>query len=210
MDNESRRAKQMVKELPFKEKVRHYWGYYKKPAIITIISIVIIAWSAVQCINSPVYDMNIAMYTVRAYEEERIDKFGEILKEQIDEINGNGSKDVYIFTYPADIRKDILEPEDHAVYTKITLELSAADYQTYILDQPYMDYFERVYPEVIQNTVNLKNIPEIKEVLGIHESENLYLVTMVMYDRSTENKEKVAEHKNAEKLDAYFSALVEN
>ncbi len=210
MDAEGLRAKQMVKDLPFREKVRHYWGYYKKPVIIILLSVIFIAWTAVQCINAKVYDMNIAMYTVRTYEDEKTDMFGEMLKGQIDEINGNGSKDVFIYKYPADIRKEALQPEEHAVYSKINLELSADDYQTYILDQPYLDYFERVYPEVIQSTVNLKDIPEIKEMLGIHESENLYLVTTVMYERSMGDKVKVAEHKNAEKLHEYFSAMVEN
>lgn len=207
MDNERKRAKEMVKNLPFKEKMKHYWGYYKKHVIVFVFSAVIVIWGLVQCMNRPVYDLNIACYTTRAYPDEAGDKFAEYIEKYVDEINDNGSKDVFVMMQAADITKDILQPEDHAVLSKMGNELSADEYKIYILDQPYLEHFQHAYGDIIQQIIPLHEIPEMKNMFGIREGESLYMITLEMFERSTENKEKVAEYNNVMKTEEHFMSL---
>ena len=208
MDNESRRAREMVKNLPFEEKLKHYWGYYKKHVFIFLISALIVSWGVVQCVTAPEYDMNMAFYSVRFFEDERADRFAEYLEQYVDEINGNETVDVFIRKQNVDITKEIMQPEDHVVFSKIASELSADEYQTYILDEDFLEYFRRVYTEVIGDVMDLGEIPEIREMLGINEGEKLYLVTTAMFDRSLGNEEKVAEYNNALKIKKHFEGLL--
>lgn len=207
MDRERQKAKQMVKELPLKAKITHYWEYYKKHFFIFLISAIVIAWTVVQCVKAPVYDLNIAFYTTRAYTDESTDKFANIISEQIDEINGNGSVDVYIGKHPVDITKNTLEPQEHTVLSKVGMEMAANEYMVYVFDQPFLEYFENIYDDAVENVILLDDIPEIREILGIGDGENLYFVNVALYDRNAGNENKAEEYDNAQKAKAYFESL---
>jgi len=209
MDREGLKAKQMVKDLPFKEKMNHYWGYYKKHVIIFLISAVIVAWGVVQCASRQEYDFNIAFYTVRFFEDERAAQFADYLEEYVDEINGNETVDVFIHKQNTDITKDILSAEDTVIFSKIMSELSADEYQTYIMDEAYLKWLGGAYEDIVKSVVPLNEIPEVREMLGLYENEKLYLVTTEMFDRSAGDEEKVAEHNNAVKVEQHFKEMLE-
>ena len=203
------RERQKVKDLPFNEKMRHYWGYYKKHVIIFVLCACIFGWSIVQCVMAPVYDMSIACYTGRYFDDECKIKFAEYLKDYVDEINGNETKDVFIGMYAADISKDVMSPEEQAVFTKLMSELAADEYQMYILDKSFMEYFEKGYSETIGNVIPLHEIPEMKELWGLREEESLYLMTKAMYEHSADKEKVVAEQKNAKKIEEHLKSLLD-
>ncbi|MBQ7096892.1 MAG: hypothetical protein IJN96_02360 [Clostridia bacterium] len=209
MDRERQKAKQMVKDLPFNEKMKHYWGYYKKHAIIFVLCACIFGWSIVQCVMAPVYDMSIACYTGRVFPDECKVNFAEYLKDYVDEINGNETKDVFISMYSADLNKDVLAPEEQAVFTKLMSELAADEYQMYILDRSFLEYFEETHNEIIGNVIPLHEIPEMKAMWGLGEDESLYLMTKTMYDHSADNEDVVAEQKNAKKIEEHMMSLID-
>lgn len=208
MDDERRRAKQMVKALPFKEKIKHYWSYYKRHVIIFIFSAAIITWGAVQCSTVKEYDLHISVFVTGKYLDENIAELSKYFENYIDEINGNGAKEVFARQMVVDITKDILEPEDNATLSKLGNELSAEEYKIYVFDKPFMEHFENAYNEVIQTVFPMHEIPKMKEIMHIADGEELYFVVLKQYNYNKDDADKVAEYKNVEKVEQHMIELL--
>ena len=209
MDSEGRRAKEMIKGLPFKERVKHFWYYYQKHVYVIVVAVVIVAWGTAQCINKPKYDLNIAYYTSRGADQGVVDEFADSLGELVKDIDGNESTDVFVSMYMANITGKVLDQQAQALLTKIPLELSADDFPLYILDKAFMEYFERVYPESIANKILLSDIPEGVDALKIYEGEEVYLVTIAESNRVKDDEKKMAERENAMIVQEYFAQKAE-
>ena len=95
-----------------------------------------------------------------------------------------------------------------AVLTKIPVELSADEYQMYILDSYYLEYFSRAFEGIIEESLLISDIPEIRESLGVPEGEELYLVLTSSFEQSKGKKDKAAEHENAVLVMKYFKNQV--
>lgn len=207
MDNEGRRAKAMVKSLPFKEKMKHYWGYYKKHVMVFLVAGIIVIWGVVQCVSVPEYDLKVGWYATTAYKDENTDKFAEYLKKNIDEINGDGEVNTLLIQRVTDITKEVLQPEDSVIFTKLTSEMSADEYKVYVFDQPFMDHFQKVYSDTIQTVIPLHEIPEMKNMLEMDDDDVLYTVIIKEFNRSKDNQEKAAEYDNAVKIEKLLNEL---
>ncbi len=209
MDSEGRRAKEMIKGLPFKERMKHFWYYYSKHVLVGTLGTVLVAWSVVQCVNKPTYDLDIAYYSSRAVDQTAVDAFAESLDPLLKDIDGNEAIDVFIPLYVGNIEAEMMDQQSQALMQKFPLELAADDYALYILDKPFMDFFERVYPETVDNKILLSEIPETAEMLKCYEGEELYLVTIAESERVKKDEKKMAERENAYAVEAYFEKLIE-
>lgn len=204
MDSEGRRAKEMIKSLPFKERLKHFWYYYRKHVLVGGLGAVLVVWSMVQCINKPTYDLNIAYYSSRAVDDAALDAFAESIRPLLEDIDRNESIDVFIPLHMGDISAKMLDPQTQALMQKIPLELAADDYALYILDRPFMEFFERAYEDAVGNKILLSDIPEVAKILKCYEGEELYLVTVTEPERVKKNEKKMAERKNAYAVEEYF------
>ncbi len=209
MDSEGRRVKEMIKGLPLKERAKHFWYYYRTHVIAITIGAVVVAWGTAQCINKPKYDLDIAYYTTRGVEQGTVDAFAESLKPLVKDIDGNESVDIFIPLYMGDITGKMIDQQAQAMLSKIPLELAADEFFLYILDKPFMEYMERVYPEAIENKILLSDIPEAAEVLKIYKGEEVYLMKVAAAERINKDEKKVAERDNALSVEAYFESKLE-
>ena len=208
MDNERRRAKEMVKNLSFKEKVEHFLHYYGKYTVLSIIALAIVVYTLVDCMMQVKYDLDIAYYTCSRVNREGSEALADSLEPVINDITGNEINDVLVNVSEADISKDGYDEMVKAVLTKISVELSADEYQMYILDSYYLEYFNRAFEGIIEESLLISDIPEIRESLGVPEGEELYLVLTTSFEQSKGKKDKAAEHENAVLVMEYFKNQV--
>ena len=80
MDKDRQLAKELAKEMSFKEKAKHFWYYYKIHTLAILFAIVIITWGAVQCANRIDYDLDISFFSESYIPEEALDEFDIFLK----------------------------------------------------------------------------------------------------------------------------------
>ncbi len=205
MDRDRREAKRLIKGLSPKEKIKHFWYYYKWHTIACLLVVIVIVYSCVQCAMRVDYDLNISCYTKNFIDEEKIEKFEKVLEGVVQDINHNDSVDVYVAPYSADITGKVVDQIAQAVYQKISMEIAADDIQLYLFDQSFLDWFNQVYGDTVQSVTEISSISEIKDLLGLRDDEKLYCVTKEFFERSENNEEKVAQHNNAELVEQFFN-----
>ncbi len=205
MDKDRREAKKLAKDLSRKEKIKHFWYYYKWHTIACLLAVVVVVYSCVQCAMHVDYDLNISCYTQNFIDEERIERFEKLLEGVVQDINHNDSVDVYVSSYSADITGKMLDHMAQAAYQKISMEIAADDIQIYVLDQSFWDWFNQEYGDTVQSVTEIGCISEIRELFGLSENEKLYCVMKEFFERSENDKEKVAQHDNAELVGQFFN-----
>ncbi len=204
MDKQALEAKEMVKNLPFKEKVKHFWEYYRNHTLVAAFALAVIIFGLVQCVTQVEYDLSIAYYSTKGVEQTTVDAFADTLEGVIGDIDENGTTAIFMPVFLADITEQFPSEESLAMRNKIPLELAADEYQMYILDEAYMDLFNAAYSDVIQSTLLLSDIPEVSEALGFYEGEKVYLVMTVEFEQSADDEKKLKERENAALLEQYF------
>jgi len=204
MDKQRRDAKELVKNLPLKDKIKHFWYYYKVHIISITLAAILIITTTVQCMRQIKYDMNVSYYSIRYVENTNLDAFCDILEEATEDINNNGSVDVYLSFFSGDITTKLLDQNGQIGYQKIQVELASDEYQSYILDEAYLEMFTRLYPDAVETVTEIGNIPDVKETLGLFDNEKLYLVTTPLFERSKDDEEKLLERKNALNIKEFF------
>ena len=101
MDKQGREAKELVKNLSLKDKIKHFWYYYKWHTIACVLVAVLIGYTGVQCAMQVDSDFDIAFYNTRTIEQEHIDKFAELIATEAVDINDNNSVDVFVSFFAA-------------------------------------------------------------------------------------------------------------
>lgn len=208
MDKQRQEARETVKNLPLKEKIKHFWYYYKIHIICIAFAVILIVTTTVQCMRQTKYDMSIAYYSVRHVEQPQLDDLTDLLETVAEDTNENGSVDVFISFLSGDITAELLDQNAQMGYQKMQVEVATDEYQSYILDKAYLDMMERLYPDVVDNVLKICDVPEIKEAIGLPDGEELYLVTTKMFDRAKDDENKVNEHKNAVVIKGYFEEKI--
>ncbi|MBR2453259.1 MAG: hypothetical protein IKB32_04365 [Clostridia bacterium] len=208
MDKQRREAREAVKNLPFKEKIKHFWYYYKTHTICIAFAVILIVTTTVQCMRQTKYDMNIAYYSVRHVEKPQLDALTDLLETVAEDTNENGSVDVFISFLSGDITTELLDQYAQMGLQKMQVEVATDEYQSFILDRAYLDTMERLYSDVIGSVLKISDVPKIKEAIGLPDGEELYLVTTKMFDRAKDDDTKVKEHKNAVVIKEYFEGKI--
>lgn len=204
MDKQQRDAAELVRKLSIKEKIKHFWYYYKVHTIVAALLSIVVIWSLADCAMQEKYDLSIAYYSTRYVSEENLAKLETEIEKVICDINKDDEYNALISFVAADISAEQLDELAQSVYAKIGVDIATNEYKMYILDKAYMDLFSKNYAEVSKKVIELSDIPDVKELLGLADGEELYLVTMPMYDQFKDNEEAVAEHNNAWLVQKYF------
>ena len=131
MDKQAKEAKEMVKNLPFKDKVKHFWYYYKIHTIAAAFILLLVGITIYQSVTQEKYDLEISYYGNELISEEQEKEIEEKLAQYVEDVDGDGQKKVHL------IVNSILDEGEYAMYanTKFTAEVSAAAYSAYILDE---------------------------------------------------------------------------
>lgn len=205
MDKQAREARESVKKMSFPDKVKHFWYYNKVATIVIAVVVLTIAYSIYQGVTAEKYDLEIAYYGERSFTEEQIDAFKQYLSNFIEDIDGNGEKNVnfVVVTYA---QGQSSGEYNMAIQQKFMAELSAGAYSAYIVSPRY---FEVLSPEsgneVTESTFELNDSKALTEMLG--ESENEHWCTRALFEKEKKNEKSNLLYKNAKLAE---KALLEN
>ncbi len=200
MDNQARKAKEMAKELPFKKKIEHFWEYYKIHTLVTIAAIIVIVSSVYVTITREKYDLELTYYGDNLFGEEEAEKLEEYFERYIDDINGDGEKNVNLSIVLVD-RDDGTGEYSLAVDQKLLAELIAGVSPAYLFDSVY---YEKSGPEskdtVMESGIDLRDNEELCEILNLGD-EPVYWCTRALYDREQNDKDAVSAYNSAKKIE---------
>lgn len=205
MDTDRKKAKEQVKALPFREKVKHYWNYYRIHFFVGLAALIIIGFSIHEIATKPQYDLNISCYFSTAVSEEAIDSICEIAKENIDDITGDG--EVLVERVVNYFTVDSYSEQNQAVLTKFMAELSAGDSFVYIFDEKFFDFMKDNYSDCFEEVIDLSGISEIKEKLKLSDDQKIIWATKTLYEQEKTKEKKVSAHKNAVKISQYLHSI---
>lgn len=200
MDKQAREAREMVKSLSFKEKVKHFWDYYKWHTIGTIFVLMLAVVTIYQATTAEKYDLEIAYYGKIDITEEQKNELCEYLSLHIEDINGDGEKKVNIIPIVADMES--MGEFEMAVSQKLTADLAAGTHSAYIFDEWFCNYCgpDTDYGAT-ENAVDLRETEVGREVLALND-EPLYWCTKTLYESEKDNNDKIAVYNNARLAEA--------
>ncbi len=206
MDKDRQLARELTKEMSFKEKLQHFWYYYKPHTLALIFVLAVIVWSAVQCANRIDYDLDISFYTESYISDEALDKFDVFLETLCDDINENGVIDAQAYPFTGNITGEYLDENAGAILTKLQSEIAMGECPAYIVDDAYKNYIEMLTEDmdVIDNITEITDVPIIRETFNPGEGVKLYFISIVEYDTQKENEELLKERENMKKVEQYF------
>lgn len=198
MDRQAREARDMAKNLPPRERIKHFWDYYKIHTIVAVIVLILIGTTIYQAVTRVKYDLEMTYYgNSTAFTEEQAEILKEYIAQYIEDIDGNGEKNVDIVFVSSEMAEG--NPEyQMAISQKFMAELSAGVSAGYIFDQEYYDY---AGPEsdmgAMESAFNMCDNAELKEKLGLGD-EPVYWCTRALYERETKSEKSAALHENAQ------------
>ena len=77
MDKQTKEAREMAKQLPFKEKISHFWEYHKLHVFFAVVALILVGTTVIQVSNREKYDLEIAYYGGMYFTEEQAVKLEE-------------------------------------------------------------------------------------------------------------------------------------
>lgn len=197
MDRQAREARQMAKELPFREKVAHIWMYYKNWIIGGIIAAILIGTTAYQMATRPSYDLELSFYAEKMLSEESVAKLEQYIAGFMEDVDGDGEVTVKIYTNFASILGGGAEGT-YAIQTKLMSELAAGEYPVYLFDETYSEQMNQgMYEGCMESMRNVSEAPQLHALLKLPEGTNIYWGTRSLYESEQEKEEKILTHDRA-------------
>ena len=186
MDKQAREAKEMVKNMTFKEKLAHFWNYYKIHTIVTLVILGLIGVTVYQIASNEEYDLEIEFYGTRMVSEEQAAALEEYLKDYVDDIDGDGEKTVNV------VRTGSLSEMGAPGYgnMKFTAELAAGQYNIYILNEEMYNAFSSNDDGMFIQSFDIRENPKCAELLGMAESDEPTYWCLVKFPESMQDKEE--------------------
>lgn len=200
MDKQTREGRELAKKLPFGDKIRHFWSYYKAVVIIVLCVAVAIASTVYSVLTKEHFDLEISYYGVNMLTQEQLSSFEEYLSDYIEDINGDGKKSVKIIPVISDMGDQTIQQQT-AIQQKLVAELSAGLNPVYLFDEAF---YQKMGPEaeksVMENGYDLREKHEIKEMLMLTDTP-IYWCTRLIYDRELNDDDKVLARENAKRAE---------
>lgn len=195
MDKQEREARETVKNMSFLDRVKHFWYYDKVKLFVVIAVIAVVAYTIYQWVTAEKYDLEVAYYGEREFTEEQIESFKQYLSENIEDINGDGEKNVQFIAVTYSQQQT---PDEYgvAVNQKFVLELSAGTAFAYIVSPEFYEVLNTESGENVADSVlELKDSKVYGEILGDTEDERWFTKSLYAKEQGKEEKELL--HNNA-------------
>lgn len=195
MDKQEREAREAVKNMSFLDRVKHFWYYDKVKLLVAIAVIAVVMYMIYQWATVEKYDLEVAYYGEREFTEEQIESFKQYLSENIEDINGDGEKNVQFIAVTYSQQQT---PDEYgvAVNQKFVLELSSGTAFAYIVSPEFYEVLNTDSGEGAADSVlELKDSKVYGEILGDTEDERWF--TKSLYANEQGKKEKELLHNNA-------------
>lgn len=195
MDRDAQVAKEMTKNLPFKERLANFWYYKKWWVIAAIAAVIVIAITVYEIATMPQYDLIVGYYSETGISDESLEKLKNTLAQYSQDINNDGKITVSIT--PMQASRESETDEQAVVETRLMSELTGGDNMLYICDQAYRDYLMNGdNAECFEAEFNMAEHPELKQEIGYIE-DTLYVLLKELYEREEDNSDKRMAHNNA-------------
>lgn len=195
MDKQEREAREAVKNMSFLDRVKHFWYYDKVKLFVAIAVIAVVMYMIYQWATVEKYDLEVAYYGEREFTEEQIESFKQYLSENIEDINGDGEKNVQFIAVTYSQQQT---PDEYgvAVNQKFMLELSAGTAFAYIVSPEFYEVLNTESGEnVAESVLELKDSKVYGEILGDTEDERWFTKSLYAKEQGKEEKELL--HNNA-------------
>ncbi len=195
MDKQAREAREAVKNMSFLDRVKHFWYYNKVKSFVVIAVIAVVSYTIYQLVTAEKYDLEVAYYGERGFTEEQIESFEQYLSENIEDINGDGEKNVK-FTVVTYTQQQTLNEYGMAINQKFITELSAGTAFACIVSPDFYGALDsEIWEEIADSVLELKDSKVYGEILG--ETEDERWITKSLYDNEQGKEEKELLHNNA-------------
>lgn len=195
MDKQAREAREAVKSMSFLDRLKHFWYYNKLKVIVIITLIAVVSYTIFQLVTAEKYDLEVAYYGERGFTEEQIESFKQYLSENIEDINGDGKKNVQ-FTVVTYTQQQTINEYGMAINQKFMMELSAGTAYAYIVSPDFYGALNSESWEGIADSVlELKDSKAYGEILG--ETEDERWITKSVYEKEQGKEENKLLHNNA-------------
>lgn len=206
MDKDSRLARELTNQMSFKDKIKHFWFYYKTYTLALIFALVVIMWSAVQCGNRIDYDLDMSFYTENYVLDESLEEFDLFLETLCDDINENDVVDARAYLHMGNITGEHLDQNAQAILSKLQSEIAMGECPAFIVDEAYKNYIEMLTEDmdVIDNITEITDVPIIRETFKPGEGVKLYFISILEYDTQKGNDELLKKRENMKKVEKYF------
>ena len=189
---QTKRGREQLKSLPFKDKLRNFFFYYKWHVIIALFAVAVIAFSLAECSMRVDDDLVITYFSEAYIDESVVEKmYGFFGYEYcIDDINADGERNVLISPYSG---------VDENVMAKYMTEIAAGESMAFLFDQTYYDITMQNQPESIEYACDITKNSELKELFGLGD-EPLYFAVKTVYDAEQGDEMREKMHDNAVSL----------
>ncbi len=205
MDNQTREARKQTKELSFNEKMENFWYYNKTKIVIGVVFLVVAITTMIEFTNMTEYDMTVSYYSTTPISDEGVEAVKDILRNEIIDINDNVTVDLSIIPTYADLES--VDEQTKAVLMKLQAELAAGNSTGYLLDEDYKNILEKNFSDTIEKVLDITEVDEITEKLGLNNDEKLYWVTRQVYLEEQQDEQKLKEHENALRIQKFLEGL---
>lgn len=195
MDKQAREAREAVKNMSFLDRLKHFWYYNKLKVIVVITLIAVVSYTIFQLVTAEKYDLEVAYYGERGFTEEQIESFEQYLSENIEDINGDGERNVK-FTVVTYSQQQTINEYGMAINQKFLIELSAGTAYAYIVSPDFYGALNsEIWEEIADSVLELKDSKAYGEILG--ETEDERWITKSVYEKEQGKEENELLHNNA-------------
>lgn len=116
----------------------YYWMYYKWYTITAVAIVAFIVMIIYDCVTKEKYDLKITYYGSNAYLSEMWEELDATLEEYIEDIDGNGEKNILMIPLVMSDKSEDMQMSQ-AAYTQYTMSFTDTLSYLYIYDQAQLD-----------------------------------------------------------------------
>ena len=188
-----------------KEWWSYFWMYYKWHTIAILFAAAIITTSAVQCAQSPKYDLQADFITETFFSDEQKAALEQLMCDNIDDASGNDKKEAFV------LNLNMVQSEDvqmnQAMQTKFFLEQGYSESYVFIGSENYIDWLASAEIFVPAsdwaqgeegNYASLAGCTALEDI-GIDTSD-LYIAVRSMREKDAEKEYQVHQYENGIKF----------
>ncbi len=183
----------------------YFWMYYKWHTIAIVFVVLSVLITAVQCATREKFDINITYAGTGTLQDETLEKFAQMIEPIIDDVDGNGEKNVFVHQMNFANQPQTAE-WDNTLRSKLDMELNNETSFIFIYDKTMADermnqsHADEIYLPVsewaggvpdemciktadgVARAVCLKNSRMLAE-LGIVKADELYIAVKQNYSK---------------------------
>lgn len=209
MDKDIQNARESVKNMNFKEKLKYFWDYYKIHTIVTIVVIAMIIGTVISIATRERYDLEIVYFGSRTFDEGYITSLEEDLESRLKDADGNGEVNVNFIINTVDTSED--SQYLMAMEQKMNVDLAAATYHSYIVDEYFFEILNQ--DDVLEAYFDIANSTITYDIFKPDKKRpKEYWCTRALYESEiNRNDEKnMIMHENAQIAHIYLESNVKN